>query len=563
MLTELAVEGLGVIERAELALRPGCSVLTGETGAGKTLVVAGLGLLLGDRADRSIVREGAGEARVEGRWILPSTHPSVERLVVEGILPEEKGSNDEVEVVIHRTISVDARSAKARVNGRLVTIKLLEEIASGLVEIAGQHEHQRIGNVTWQRHTLDRFSGPDAMALAEELRIVMRDLTRGVRRLEELDTGERARRREADILSYEIAEIEAAGLVEGESTRLLEDAARLENAETFALAFEQATESLGGDGGAEESLNRAIDALEGTVGKDPGARALLDRLRTSAIDIADVAAELRARTTLPDPDALEEVRSRIDQLSRLRRKYGEDETQVLGYLERSRTRLVELASDDESISRLEKERDELTARAGVLAVELGELRAKAAPKLRDSMIESLDDLALSGARFEVILEPTDLYEGGIERVSFMVSANPGESPRPISKVASGGELSRISLALHLLVSDAAASTMVFDEVDAGVGGQAARSVGRALSRLAVRTTAQILVVTHLPQVAAFADAHYRVSKAVGGERTRATVERVEGEERVGELSRMLAGLPESERAREHAQELLDMAAGAN
>ncbi len=560
MLTELVVEGLGVIERAELVLQPGCSVLTGETGAGKTLVVAGLGLLLGDRADRSIVREGATEGRVEGRWILPSTHPSVERLIAEGVLSEEGG---EVEVVIHRTISVDARSAKARVNGRLVTIKLLEEIAPGLVEIAGQHEHQRIGNVAWQRHTLDRFAGPDASAVAEELRVVMRDLARAVRAMEELETGERARRREADILAYEIAEIEAAALVEGESTRLLEDAARLENAETFALAFEQATESLRGDGGAEESLNRAIDALEGTVGKDPGAKALLDRLRTSSLDIADVAAELSSQTTIPEPDVLEEVRARIDQLSRLRRKYGDDEAQVLSYLERSRGRLIELASDDESIARFAKERDELTSRGGVLAAQLRELREKAAPRLQDAMTRSLEDLALADARFEVVLGSTDLYEGGTERVSFLVSANPGETPRPISKVASGGELSRISLALHLLVSDAAASTMVFDEVDAGVGGQAARSVGRALSKLGQRTTAQVLVVTHLPQVAAFADAHYRVSKAVGGERTRATVERVEGEERVAELSRMLAGLPESERAREHAQELLDMAAGAN
>jgi DNA repair protein RecN (Recombination protein N) len=560
MLTELVVEGLGVIERAELALQPGCSVLTGETGAGKTLVVAGLGLLLGDRADRSIVREGAGEGRVEGRWILPSTHPSVERLVAEGVLSDENG---EVEVVIHRTVSVDARSAKARVNGRLVAIKLLEEIAPGLVEIAGQHQHQRIGNVAWQRHTLDRFAGADVSALAEDLRAVMRDLARAVRTLEELETGERARRREADILSYEIAEIEAAAVVEGESTRLVEDAARLENAETFALAFEQATESLRGDGGAEESLSRAIDALEGTVGKDPGVGPLLDRLRTSSLDIADVATELSARTTIPDPEALEEVRARIDQLSRLRRKYGDDEAQVLSYLERSRSRLLELSSDDESIVTLGKERDELTSRAGELAARLRKDREKAAPRLQEAVTRSLEELALAGARFEVFLEPTDLYEGGTERVSFLVSANPGEAPRPISKVASGGELSRISLALHLLVSDAAASTMVFDEVDAGVGGQAARAVGRALSRLGQRSTAQVLVVTHLPQVAAFADAHYRVSKAVGGERTRATVEKVEGEERVAELSRMLAGLPESERAREHAQELLDMAAGAN
>ena len=560
MLTELVVEGLGVIERAELALQPGCSVLTGETGAGKTLVVAGLGLLLGDRADRSIVREGATEGRVEGRWILPSTHPSVERLVAEGVLADDGG---EVEVVIHRTVAVDARSAKARVNGRLVTIKLLEEIAPALVEIAGQHQHQRIGNSAWQRHTLDRFAGTDVSALAEELRAVMRDLARAARTLEELETGERSRRREADILSYEIAEIETAAVVEGESTRLVEDAAKLENAETFALAFEQATESLRGEGGAEESLNRAMDALEGTVAKDPGAGPLLDRLRTSALDIADVAAELGARTTIPDPEALEEVRARIDQLSRLRRKYGDDEAQVLSYLERSRSRLLELASDDESIATLEKERNELTSRAGELAAQLRKHRDKAAPRLQDAVTRSLEELALAGARFEVVLEPTDLYEGGTERVSFLVSANPGEAPRPISKVASGGELSRISLALHLLVSDAAASTMVFDEVDAGVGGQAARSVGRALSKLGQRTTAQVLVVTHLPQVAAFADAHYRVSKAVGGERTRATVERVEGEERVAELSRMLAGLPESERAREHAQELLDMAAGAN
>ncbi|MDQ5816650.1 MAG: DNA repair protein RecN [Actinomycetota bacterium] len=562
MLTELVVEGLGVIERAELALRPGCSVLTGETGAGKTLVVAGLGLLLGDRADRSIVREGAVEGRVEGRWLLPTTHLAVERLIAEGALPEEAGSGD-VEVILHRTITSDGRSAKARVNGRLVTIKLLEEIAPGLVEIAGQHAHQRIGNSAWQRHTLDRFAGTDVTALADELRVVMRALNRATRAVEDLETGERARRREADVLSYEIAEIEAAGVVEGESTRLLEDAARLENAETFALSFEQAIESLRGDGGAEESLNRAIGALDRTIEKDPGGRALFDRLRAASFEVGDIASDLSARTVAPDPDALEEVRTRIDQLSRLRRKYGDDEEQVLGYLKRSRDRLHELTSDDDSIVRFEKERGELSSQADDLSARLRVMREEAAPRLEDAMKELLGELALSGARFVTQIDPSELYDGGTERVSFLVSANPGEVPRPISKVASGGELSRISLALHLLVSDAAASTMVFDEVDAGVGGQAARSVGEALSKLAHRTSVQVLVVTHLPQVAAFADAHYRVSKAVGDERTRATVERVEGEERVAELSRMLAGLPESERAREHAQELLDMAAGAD
>jgi len=277
----------------------------------------------------------------------------------------------------------------------------------------------------------------------------------------------------------------------------------------------------------------------------------------------------------PDPQALEETRARLDVIARLIRKYGEDgvsndaephgpEAGILSYLARARSRIDELANAESSLGELRGEHDSLVARANHLAQELGAIRREAGPRLERAMEEMLGDLALAGARFEVALTERGLFEGGSESVEFRVAANPGETARPVAKVASGGELSRIALALHLLTSrdsgtEGSLRTMIFDEVDAGVGGLAAQSVGRALADLARASGAQVLLVTHLPQVAAFADYHYSVLKESSDERATALVTRIEGAERVDELSRMLAGMPESRRAREHAKELLETA----
>ena len=555
MLTELSVQALGVIDRADISLTSGCSALTGETGAGKTLLVAAMGLLLGGRADRTLVREQASEALVEGRFVLPADHPAVGILAEHGIL---SAGEREYEVVISRSVSADGRG-RARINGRLVPVAILGEVGPTLVEIAGQHEHHRLGAPAHQRALLDAYAGSEAVRLAEEVRTSVRHASALRRELEDLKAGIRARERELDVLRYEADEIASAGLVRGETGRLMDEARRLEGAETIGRALESALDALDGEGGAGERAAEAAHALRAAVAADPALDKLVDRIDAASIELSDVAAELATRAVAPDAEQLEDVRGRIDVISRLRRKYGDSEDEVLDYLDRAQRRIRELEAIDEGLGRREDELSASEATAARLAKELQQLRKDAAPRLEKELVASLEELSLPGARVEVALESVDLYEGGLDDVRFLASLNRGEGLRPLTKVASGGELSRLSLALGLLTTAGSVRTMVFDEVDAGVGGATAHSIGRALSGLARSSGVQALVVTHLPQVAAFADNHLRISKSSDGTRTTSMVAPVTGDERVDELSRMLAGLPESERARQHAQELLDLA----
>ena len=571
MLRELVVEGLGVIERAELELRGGCSALTGETGAGKTLMVAALGLLLGGRSDRALVRQGASETLIEGRFVVPAGHGAAEVLVTHGIVGEET-SDREIEIVVTRTVASDGKGGRARVNGRLVTVAVLGDLGTHLVEIAGQHESQGVGAPARQRALLDEFAGSGA--LSSELAGAVREANRVRGELDALASGERERERELDLLRYEISEIVNAELSEGEFARLAADADRLEHAESIALAMGRAIETLDGERGAAETIGAALGEVSAAALKDPALSEVAGRLEAASLEIADIRNDLSRGLVTPDPQALEETRARLDVIARMTRKYGDDEktgaeqrsaeVRVLGYLDRASTRVDELENAESSQGDLRGELDRLLERAERVGGELTAIRTEAAPRLARALEEKLRDLALPGARFEVALKPRELFEGGMESVEFRVAANPGESVRPVAKVASGGELSRIALGLHLLTSrrvegEASARTMVFDEVDAGVGGQAAQSVGRALADLARASEAQVLLVTHLPQVAAFADHHYRVLKESTDGRAGARVERIDGAERLDELSRMLAGMPESRRAREHAKELLESA----
>jgi DNA repair protein RecN (Recombination protein N) len=555
MLTELVVEGLGVIERAELELDAGCSALTGETGAGKTLLVAALGLLLGGRGDRTMVREGAGETRVEGRFAVPAGHDCLSVLTERGLLD---GAAAAAEVVLTRVVAADGGPARARINGRLVTTAVLGEVARSLVEIAGQHHARGVSSPAVQRKSLDAFCGAEGPRLADEIARAVRELKSLQATVEELQAGERGRERELDVLRYEIAEIDAAGLRDGESAELTRHAARLENAEAAAAATSAAVEALSGDSGATELLARAETALAPVSSGNDTLGELSRRLSSAALEVTDIASELSRLVVEPDPETLEAVRRRLEAIGRLRRKYGDDEKEILGYRAEAQRRVDELEAATTDLERLQRARDGHLQEATQLAARLSELRAGAAPRLAEALEGLLAELALPAARCRVVLQPRPLYEGGCESVELLVSANPGEPPRPVAKVASGGELSRITLALHLLNS-AGAAVMVFDEVDAGVGGRAAQAVGRALARLSRDSGSQVLVVTHLPQVAAFADAHYRVTKERSGDRTGVAVTRVEGDQRLEELSRMLAGMPQSVRAKQHAEELLGIA----
>ena len=558
MLSELVVEGLGVIDRAELHLTEGSSALTGETGAGKTLLVAALGLLVGARSDRSLVRHGASSARVDARFSLAPDHPVRAAVVDLGL-----DDHDEDEVVLSRTIEADGKS-KARINGRPVTMTVLHDVGSRMVEIAGQSEHHHLVGGRAQRDILDAFAGEEAVALAAATAQAVDELHLVAGRLEALQTSERDRERELDVLRSEIAEIEAVAPQASEGEDLAVEVKRLEHADAIASGIAAALEVLRGDRGVGELVPEARRDLGAIADKDPRIAPLVARLDVAAVEMTDIVEELARLAVTADPSALAAVRERTAMLTRLRRKYGASEEDVLAYLQRSIARVVELeqAGSDEATLVDAVARARKTAESS--AEQLSHLRHAAAAELGRAMERSMAALALPDARFEVELEPRDLYRGGRESVGFKVAANPGEPPRPLAKVASGGELSRISLALRLLTSAGASTaatgtTMVFDEVDAGVGGEAARAVGECLAELGQRPGAQVLVVTHLPQVAAFADHQYVVTKDPTETHTTSVVAKVEGEARVNELSRMLAGLPQSERAREHAQELLELA----
>ncbi|HEV2754875.1 MAG TPA: DNA repair protein RecN [Actinomycetota bacterium] len=557
MLQDLVVEGLGVIDHAEVSFEPGSTALTGETGAGKTLLVAALGLLAGGRADRALVRTGAAEARVEGRWLLPGAHPVV-ALLREGGLLDDDGA-DPAEVVISRTVAADGRGGKARVNARVAPVSALAEAGRGLIEIAGQHEHQRLSQPERQRALLDSFAGPEAWELAATVASEVRAAAAAERRLEGVAADERERARTADLLRYEIGEIDAARLRPGETAELEADASRLENAEALAEGIAEAGALLRGEGGAAERLDAARRILDKLAASDPGLRPLAERVESILYEVTDAGEEVAGRDVTPDPEALEAVRERLSLIRALERKYGSDEAAILEYRDSAAGRLEGLDRAEETAEALRAEAAERRESAEAAAARLSALRETAAHRLEALAAELLGTLAMEGAAVTFSLTPCELYEGGRETVELLVSANAGEAPRPVSKVASGGELSRISLALHLLTSPGSVATTVFDEVDAGVGGEAAQSIGRALARLARDTGSQVLVVTHLPQVAAFAEHQVVVTKEAAAGRTGARVVPVAGEERLEELSRMLAGMRHSERARDHARELLDLA----
>jgi DNA repair protein RecN (Recombination protein N) len=558
MLHDLVVEGLGVIERVEVAFEPGSTALTGETGAGKTLLVAALGLLTGGRADRGLVRTGAAEARVEGRWVVPGDHPAAALLRDSGFL-DDGAPDAPAEIVLSRSVASDGRGGRARINTRVAPVAALAAVGAHLVEIAGQHEHQRLGAPSHARALLDAFAGRAATRLAEHVAAEVRAAAAAERAAAGASEDERARTRTMDQLRYEIAEIDAAALEEGEVERLGADAARLEHAGALAEGIASAGALIRGEGGAAESLDAARRSLEKLAGHDPALGAIAARLESITYDVVDAGEEVAARDVTPDPAALEAVRERLATIRALARKYGDDEASILEYRAAAARRLAELERTGATLDALGEEVRRRRGEAELAAAELSGLRRDAAPRLQGLVEGLLATLAMPGSTFGVALEPVPLYEGGLETVELLVSASPGEEPRPVSKVASGGELSRISLALHLSTSQATVPTTVFDEVDAGVGGEAAQSVGRALARLARDSGTQVLVVTHLPQVAAFADHQIVVTKEQAAGRSGAAVAPVAGDARLEELSRMLAGMRHSQRAREHARELLDLA----
>ena len=547
-LVELRVRNLGVIDDITVTLGSGMTALTGETGAGKTLVVEALSLLLGGRADASVVRAGTDEAVVEGRFVVPAGHRPVDP--PDGEPGQGAGDDGSVEVTLARAVRRGGRS-RAWVDGRMATIGTLAEVAGGLIELHGQHQHQALVHTDAQRRTLDAFGQIDLTEWTGA-RLRLRQLTD---ESEALGGDARARARDVDLLRYQIGEIEGAGIEDAdEDARLEVEEDRLAAAAAHRQAAAEALAAVSGGEGTS-AIDRLAEAAGSLDGRPP-LGALDARVRGAMADLGDLASELRAvvETWDDDPQRLDEVRDRRQLLHQLLRKYGDTLTEVLAFADDARARLDVAEGEEQRAQVLDAEIMSARAAAAERGAEVAAARRVAAPVLAHRIETTLHELAMPSARFEIAVAG----DGPADQVEFRLGANPGEPVQPLASSASGGELARTMLAIRLAISESP-GVMVFDEVDAGVGGAAAVAVGAALAGLSVQ--GQVLVVTHLAQVAAQADHQIEVRKAERSGRTRSEVTTLEGESRVVELSRMLSGRPDSDSARQHARELLDSPTG--
>ncbi|MGW3310366.1 DNA repair protein RecN [Streptomyces sp. NPDC001073] len=565
----MRIRSLGVIDDAVVELSPGFTAVTGETGAGKTMVVTSLGLLLGGRADPALVRIGAKNAVVEGRISVPPGASAVLRA-------EEAGAElEDGTLLISRTVSAEGRS-RAHLGGRSVPVGLLAELADDLVAVHGQTDQQGLLKQSRQRQALDRYAGDAVTGPLVKYGEAYRRLRAVAVELDEITTRARERAQEADMLRYGLDEIAGVEPRPGEDVELAAEAERLGHAEALASAATAAHAALAGNPEDPEGIDAATlvagaqRALEAVRSHDSELASLTDRIGEIGILLGDVAGELAgyADDLDADPLRLAAVEERRAALSALTRKYGEDITAVLAYAEQGASRLTELDGDDERFDELTAERDALRGELGGLAQALTDARTEAAERFAAAVTAELASLAMPHARVSFEIRQTEDPEGvevggcavaygpsGVDEVELLLAPHPGAPPRPIAKGASGGELSRVMLAVEVVFAGTdPVPTYLFDEVDAGVGGKAAVEIGRRLAKLA--KTAQVVVVTHLPQVAAFADRQLLVEKTNDGSVTRSGVKVLEGEERVRELSRMLAGQEDSETARAHAEELL-------
>ena len=556
MLHELRIEGLLLIERAELRLGEGLNVITGETGAGKTVLAHSLDLLMGGKARPQIVRPGADEAYVEGVFSIPEgllDDPELAEIAER--LPEEVG-----EIVLARRVGASGRTS-AFVGGRAASAADLRALGARLLAFYGQHEHRRLTLASAQLEILDGFAGAAQLERRRQYRAAHAEVTAIASEIVELRDREGARERDLDLLRFELEEIDAVRPDPGEEGELTAERERLRHAEALRSAAGGALGRIAGDDDAAAAaslLAEAESSLAGVDGVDPRLDAIGERARALGVELSDVAGELRSYVDGIDaePGRLEEVEERLEGVDRLKRKHGGSIEAVLEHAERCRAEIARLDGAEELAGELESRLAAAGDGRASLAGDLTAARAKAARRLEKRVAAELAELAMEGATLEVVLDahPGDLAASGAETVTFNLATNPGIPVSPLRDAASGGELSRVMLALSGLGPDAGAPTVAFDEIDAGIGGSTARAVGERLRDLGGER--QVICITHLPQVASLASAHFRISKRVEEGEAVASVERVAGDELVAEITRMLGGEHGDDAASRHARELL-------
>jgi len=553
VLREVYIENFALIEKLRLSFEPGLNILTGETGAGKSIVIDALEVGLGGRASAEMVRSGEERALVE--VVIDAATEELKTLLESaGHQPEEDGV-----LLLGREIYRNGRTV-ARINGRVATASLLREIGAALVDIHGQHEHQSLLNPERQLELLDRYGGAELQALVQQVGRLYQDLRDLEREMATFSGNERDRARQVDLLTYQLKELKAAALRAGEEDEILAERRLLANAEKLWAQTSQAYEIVyGGENGGStlDLLGRVRAAIQEAARLDEALKPLLGTVDAAIYQLEDLAQDLRKyrdRITF-DPERLAELDQRLDLINNLKRKYGDTIAEILAYQREAAAELERLIRGEETLKRLEEKRGELYRQAMALAGEIRSKRQAAATRLQEKIGEGLAELRMPGTVFRVELSPLDeLSPRGLDRVEFLFSPNRGEPPRSLSKIASGGELSRVMLAIKSILAELDdIPTVIFDEVDAGVGGDAARSVGAKLDQLA--RSRQVLVVTHLAQIAAFADVHYRLEKGTKGDRTVSWARAVHGEERVREIARLLAG-GDSQVSLDHAREIL-------
>ncbi|GFO56342.1 DNA repair protein RecN [Geomonas sp. Red276] len=553
MLRELLITNLAIIEKLHVEFRPGLNILTGETGAGKSIIIDAVNLILGGRASSELIRTGAEEASVEAVFDLEGAPALRERLSENGIDCEGD------ELLVRRTVS---RSGKNRVfiGGGLGTIATLGEVTRSLINICGQHDSQSLLRTEHHLRLLDGYAG--ALELRASFAARFEQYQQARHKLEALEQGEREAARRLDLLSFQSGEIAEAKLYVGEEEELEEERERLAHGEKLLGLSQQAFEAIyGSDAAILGTLRRVISGVAEAGSYDKTLSPVAEALEGAYAQLEDASLTLRdyAANVEADPGRLEQLEDRLDLINRLKRKYGADVAEVLAYA-------AEVDRELATLSNREEAKEELSLRIARLKEELVELgahlskkRADGAQSLKAGMERELAELAMTHAVFETSFEPSaEPRAYGFEKAEFLFSPNPGEPPRPLARVASGGELSRLMLALKQLHPESEVPTLIFDEVDTGIGGATSALVGVKLKKVA--GSQQVLAITHLPQVAAFADLHLRVEKGVRDGRTATSVQTLDGEGRIAEVARMLGGARVTEKTLEHAREMIQEAA---
>jgi len=557
VIEHLDIRDLGVIAHASLPFRKGFTVLTGETGAGKTMVVTALGLLLGERAEAARVRTGADASWVEGRFLAGHISPVAERVAELG------GAIDDDELVVSRQMSSEGRS-RAVIGGRSAPISVLSEIAEQLVVVHGQSDQIRLKSEAAQRDALDRYAGERLRAVVSDYVALFREHHERLAQLRDLEENEVAHQQEIQRLTQALADIEAVRPEPGEDDRLRQVSERLEHVEDLKQAAGVAKSAVSDDSGVDATdarslVDHAIRSLERVAERDEGLKPIVAGLRESLFQLDDQAAALSSYLSgLSEGDGvdLESIMERRAALTSLMRTYGPTLDDVLEFEKTASDRLLHIDVSADAKSELTSRIAADQLRLDELAAQITRLRTEAASELSAKVTAELQALAMTDAHFSVDVSPKEQSLSGADKIEFLLAPHVGAPPRPVAKGASGGELSRVMLALEVVIAEAdPVPTFIFDEVDSGVGGQTALEIGKRLARLA--QSAQVICVTHLAQVASAADHHLQVVKDQSGEYTQSSVRVLEGEERLAEIARMLGGDQDSASAREHAREMLE------